>query len=315
MLTSFFGFSKVTNYILLSIIIAISYVAQIFVVSDGVFSLVHIATHILWISLLIFSMLLLDFIVRKNALTKNTTYAIFIYTLCITMLPVIFKQTNIIVSNVLLLLALRRIVSLNSEKNSEKKILEAAFYIALSSIFYFWSIFYFLLLYVAISKKPEVQFRYFFIPFIGILTVLTLTTTYFLITTNSFYWIFDIRSNIGFDFSSYNDPKTLIPATLLLTFAIWMGGSRLTALHKLQRKEKANVYLLLLALCISFIITITVPQKTGAELLFIVAPISIISANYFENEEEKRRNPLEFWFKETLLWLFVLLPFIIWAIR
>jgi hypothetical protein len=54
---------------------------------------------------------------------------------------------------------------------------------------------------------------------------------------------------------------------------------------------------------VSFVVAFLSPEKTGGEVIFIFGPLGIITANYLETKKD-------FWFKEVLLWLVVLLPII-----
>jgi putative effector of murein hydrolase LrgA (UPF0299 family) len=56
-----------------------------------------------------------------------------------------------------------------------------------------------------------------------------------------------------------------------------------------------------LAALIAIAIIIISPQKTGAEFIFLFAPLSVIIANYMEIIPEK-------WFKEILIWILILVP-------
>lgn len=76
MLTSFFGKSIPLNYLILGVFIVVGYLLgaiSVYNIVDSPYLLLNNAAFIL-ISVLI--MLLLDFIIRKNHLTKTNTYAI-----------------------------------------------------------------------------------------------------------------------------------------------------------------------------------------------------------------------------------------------
>jgi len=45
-------------------------------------------------------------------------------------------------------------------------------------------------------------------------------------------------------------------------------------------------------------------EKTGGELIFILAPMAIVISVYIEKRSE-------IWFREILLWVFVLLPILL----
>ena len=229
------------------------------------------------------------------------------------MLPIIFIQHNILLGNVFLILALRRIMSLRSDKNSEKKILDASFWITMASLFYFWSLLFFVPLYIAIVQKPNSNYKQMLIPFTGFLAVIILNTAFQLLITDSFLWFAEWKEAISLDFSNYNSASVLVPVTIILAFYIWTGIYRISTLSKVSLKEKSNYILLLYVSITCLFIALAGPEKTGAEILFILAPISIMVANYIENFETKRygeRDAVEFWFKESMLWLVVILPFV-----
>ncbi|WP_026451799.1 DUF6427 family protein [Aequorivita capsosiphonis] len=313
MLTSFFGKSSPINYLILAVFIAAGYLLGAISGFSDLITPSFLLTNAFFIIVSVFSMLLLDFIIRKNHLTKSNTYAILFFACFMVMLPVIFLQHNILLGNIFLILALRRIMSLRSDKNSERKIFDASFWIVVASLFYFWSLLFFLPLYIAIVQKPNLNYKQMLIPFTGFLAVFMLNTAYQLLVSNSFMWFFEWRESISLDFINYNSASVLVPVTVILAFYIWTGIYRLSSLSAVSLKEKSNYLLMFYVSLTYFFIALAGPEKTGAEILFILAPISIMIANYIENFETKRygeRDALEFWFKESMLWLVVILPFV-----
>ncbi len=313
MLTSFFGKSNPINHLILAIFIALGYLLGAISGFSNSITLSFLLIPGFFLIVSVFSMLLFNFIIRKNHLTKNNTYAVLFFACFMVMLPVIFVQHNILLGNAFLILALRRIMSLRSDKNSEKKILDASFWITMASLFYFWSLLFFVPLYIAIIQKPNSNYKQMLIPFIGFMAVVILNTTFQLLITDSFLWLAEWKDAISLDFSNYNSASVLVPVTIILAFYIWTGIYRISTLSKVSLKEKSNYVLLLYVSITCFFIALAGPEKTGAEVLFILAPISIMVANYIENFETKRygeRDAVEFWFKESMLWLVVILPFV-----
>lgn len=313
MLTSFFGKSNPINYLILAVFIALGYLlGAISEINDHI-SPSLLLSHGFYIIISVFSLLLFDFIIRKNHLTKNNTYAILFFACFMVMLPVVFLQHNILLANVFLILALRRIMSLRNDTNSEKKILDAGFWITLASLFYFWSLLFFVPLYLAIVQKPNSSYKQMLIPFTGFFAVVILNTAYQLFVSDSFIWFLEWRDAINLDFSYYNSASILVPVTVILSFYIWTAINRIASLSSVSLKEKANYLLLFYVSITSLFIALAGPEKTGAEILFILAPISIMVANYIENFGAKRyveRDAVEFWFRESMLWLVVILPFV-----
>ena len=313
MLTSFFGKSNPVNYLILGAFIVLGYLLGAISGSSILITPILLLEHGFFIVLSVLIMLLLDFIIRKNHLTKNNTFAILFFTCFLVMLPVIFFQFKIILANAFLLLALRRIMSLRSDKNSTKKILDASVWITIASLFYFWSILFFIPLWIAVIQKPNSNYKQMLVPFTGFLAVLLINTAYQLLANDSFAWFLNWKDSISFDFSKYNSASVLFPVTVILGFYIWTGIYRILKISTVSLKEKSNYLLLLYLSFTSFFVALLGPEKTGAEILFILAPVAIIAANYIENFETERyveKDVAEFWFKEIMLWLVVILPFI-----
>ena len=313
MLTSFFGKSNPINFLILAVFIVIGYLLGTISGFSDFSSISYLLNHIFYIIISVFLLVVFNFIIRKNHLTKNNTYALLFFACFMVMLPVIFLQHNILLGNFFLILALRRILTLRSDKNSERKILDASFWITIASLFYFWSLLFFVPLYIAIVQKPNSNYKQMLIPITGFLSVLTLNATIQLLLTDSFSWFSKWRDAISLDFSHYNTASVLWPVTIILAFSIWTGMYRVSTLSTVSLKEKSNYVLLLYVSITCFFIALAGPEKTGAEVLFILAPVSIMIANYIENFETKRygeRDALEFWFKESMLWLVVILPFV-----
>ncbi len=313
MLTSFFGNSRPINFLILGVFLFIAYLlGSIF--GGGLFlSASVILSHVLFIVLTVLSLLILDFIVKKNKLTKANSFAAFFYTFFVAMLPIVFREHDILVANFFLLLALRRIMSLGNDTNSKKKILDASVWIAMASLFYFWSLLLLFPLWMAIIKKPNPDYKQMLVPFTGVSAVLVIYTAYKLLADNSFAWIVEWRRPISLDFSSYNSATVFIPATVILVFMIWSGMYRIYKISTMPLKSRPAYRLLLYVCATCILISLGSDLKTGAELLFIIPPVSILSANYiesFENERYVIKDKAETWFKEILLWLVVVLSII-----
>ncbi len=301
MLTSFFGKSKPINFVIFGAVIFLGYVFGALVQVENALNLSQLLINFFFIGWAIFAIFLLDFIVRKNDLTYKNTYTVLLFTCFLITLPVIFLDRNILFANVFLLMAFRRLASLSSEKNTERKILDASLWITVAALFYFWSILFFVLLFFSIVQKPETNHRLFIIPFIGFIAIFILSVSFHLLMDDSFLWITEWIPSISLDFSAYNNIKILLPAAIMGTFLVWSLPFRLVKIASLSKKEKPNAILLLVTLAVCVFIALLSPQKTGSELFFIIAPLSVIVANYIENIQEFR-------FKEGLLWLIVLLP-------
>ncbi len=301
MLTNFFGKSKPINFIFCGVYLLVAFFASFFYSTSELINLQEVLIKAGFWVILVFSILLLDFVIRKNSLTGTNTFGIFIFTGLLVMLPIIFTEVTIIISNVFLLLALRRMASLTSEKNIEKKIFDAALYITIAGLFSFWSFLFLLPLYWAITRISVASFRLLFIPFVAIFTVVLLAVTIHLLAFDTLTWFLDWVPALHLDFSAYNKADVLVPSAFIGTLLVWTLVNRVMKFSSMPRKLQKNYRLVTIVTIVSVVILFLSPVKTGAEILFLCAPVAIVVTNYLE-------RITDFWFKEILLWMFVLLP-------
>jgi len=301
MLTSFFSKSTPINYLIIGALIVIGYLLINIFAVDPQFNLIDILRHLVFATLTIFIMLLLDFIIRKNNLTGKSTYGIFIFAGFLLMVPPILKNGTVMIAAMCCLFSMRRILSFSSEKNIEKKILDASLWIALASFFYFYSLLFLFVLYYAILRSPNASFRYLFIPPIGLVAVFIMATAFHYVIYDSFGWINDYLGVTSMDFSAYNSFSLLIPSALFLALAIWITMYRIVRLSKIKRKDRPNYFILLLMIITGIVVAIASPVKNGSELLFMLPFLAIAATDYIENREEP-------YIKEVFLWIIALVP-------
>lgn len=163
MLTSFFGNSKTTNYILLAAALPFALALRWWMEFSALPSLIQGLNLLGQTALLIFALLLLDFIIRKNKLTQPNTYGLWWFFCGMTAAVDLSNLSQALVL-VFSLLALRRIMSLANEQNLEKKIFDAALWIIMVSALYPWFLWMLLPLYLAIVQLNQSSVRYFLIP-------------------------------------------------------------------------------------------------------------------------------------------------------
>ena len=170
MLTSFFGNSKSINYILLAAALPLVLGLRYWIVVSHLPNFIQAGALIGQCGLLIFSMLLLDFVIRKNKLTQPNTYGLwwFFCGIIAGVEPGNFLQALVLT---LSLLSLRRIMSLTNEQNLEKKIFDAALWIFIVSVFYPWFLWMILALYMAVAQLNPIAWRHYLIPLFSALSL------------------------------------------------------------------------------------------------------------------------------------------------
>ena len=303
MITSIFSKSKSINFIIVFFITLLAFIiARVELINESI-TLVFILKQIVLLFVCYASILLLNFIASKNNLTMSNNYEVLLFSLFLLLIVHATSHTAIVLSNFFILLGLRRIVSLRSEKDIKKKLFDAAFWIALASVFYFWTILFFALILIALILYTDNKLRHWIIPFIAVATVFVISISISIIAYDRFFEIFNIPLEISYDFSNYNSVKYMVAITLLLSFGVWSSMFYLRNIKKKKKDFRASFKIIIVAAVVAFLIVLQAPEKSGSEFLFMFAPLAIIVTNYIEIIQEK-------WFKEVFLSLLIIVPFI-----
>ena len=301
MITSIFSKSKPINFIIVAV-----YVSLLFVITNYalLFSDLNasLVTLFKW-AITLFLVFLLDFIVAKNNLTQRNSYAIMTLGLLFGMFPEAMTHLDLLVSNLFVIFALRRLISLHSKLNIKKKLFDAAFWIALATLFYFWAILFFALVIVALIYYSQNDFKNVLVPFAGTTTVLILLISYNIIVYDDYLRPSNFKRFASLDFTVYNSKESILKFTVLFTAFVWTLIYYFRTLPDRNKKLKPSYFIIAWASIIAFLVAIIAPIKNGSEYLFLFVPFSIIMANYIEVISER-------WFKEVFIALLIITPII-----
>ncbi|WP_223550148.1 DUF6427 family protein [Aestuariivivens sp. NBU2969] len=303
MITSIFSKSKPINFILVFFITALA-----FLIANIKFSIQPLTITLVMEKVVLFfvcysSILLLNFIVSKNGLTKNNNYEILLYSLFLLAVLETTQNTNVLFANFFILLALRRILSIRSQTKLNKKLFDAAFWIAIAALFYFWTILFFILIIVALMLYTDNKLNHWIIPFTGIITVFVFTVAASIMYYDSYFGAFKSLPYISYDFSYYNTGGFIVVIAVLLIFGLW---SLIFYTRRIKKKKKAlrpSFNLILFAFIMAVAVIVLAPKKDSSEFLFMFTPLAIIITNYIETIKKK-------WFREVFLVALILLPFV-----
>ena len=301
MITRFFSTSKPIHLVLVSVFVfGLFLVIRFGYYSEGIDS-TQILKELVLYSVTILSIFVLSFFVNKNNLTKQNSFKILFFSLFLACIPETIQHGNIIISNVFILFAIRRIISLRSNLSIKKKLFDAAFWIVLASLFYFWSILFLILVFAALIFYSIGQINNWIIPFTGILTVVLIVVCYYILTENFFGDINRYVDGLSFDFSNYNKLSLIISITIILSLGLWALFFYIRKLQDKTRAYRPSFILILIALIIGSTIVILAPNKNGSEFIFLFGPLAIIMTNYIESIKET-------WFAEVFVWLLIITP-------
>jgi len=281
MITSFFKTSKPIHYIIFLIVLICVFVYQRIITIDYEGNLSNTLKEAGYLSILLGSFFTLIFILTKNNLTHNNSYAALYFCLFIGLIPSCLETNSIIVSNFFILLSLRRIVSLKTNSNIKKKLFDASMWICLAAVFEPWAILFFALLFLGMLFYSVAKIKNIVIPFCGILTVGILLASYRLLTENVFPNFTEYLPTISFDTFSFNN--TIIEAESLLFLAVVLFGIGSFIIKGFQNRLKTpNFLVLILAIFIGIAIVFLSSNHDQGAYLFAFAPSAIVLANFSE---------------------------------
>ncbi|WP_412987509.1 DUF6427 family protein [Pontimicrobium sp. IMCC45349] len=303
MITSFFNTSKPVHFVLVALLMLIVFVFFRIEAFNEEFNLINTLSQVGVFLVVILTFSVFAFLVGKNNLTQKNSYKILLLLLLFATLPATLMNDNIILSNFFIVLALRRLVSLRTNIRIKKKLFDAAFWIVIASLFYFWAILFFALIILALVLFSISQFKNWIVPFVAILTVVVLYVSYHIIVFDSFGEINNYIAKISFDYTGYNSIKMIVGITVISSLGLWSSIFYINGLKEKARNQKPSSILILFTLLIAILIVVLTNGKSGAEFIFIFAPLAIILTNYIEALNEK-------WFAEAFIWLLVIAPFV-----
>lgn len=305
MIANFFSKTNPVHFIITSAVLFVAFIITKIAQSDVSITLWFLFKQLALFGICFFSLFIFDFLVSKNKLTKKNSYQVLFYVLFMVLIPQTFLNYNLLIAHLLILFAVRRIVSLRSKKQQKKKILDATIWISLATLLYFWSVLFFILIFAALFLYKISDIKNWFIPLIGVVlfsVIVYAVLIVFQVSLSDFISNLDIR--ISLDFSSLNQQGLVIAATIFFSYFLWTLVYYISNLKNKSKSYRPTYMLILIMAIISISIVIISPDKSGAEFIFFVAPLAIMTTNYLELVSEK-------WFKEILVWILIIALFII----
>jgi hypothetical protein len=286
MITSVFGKSKPINFILCTGILLVYFVMYLFS-KDKMFEFDMLLLQVPVLLLLLFSLLVINFIVKKNDLTQQNDFALLFATIFIGLFPSIFENIKIVCIHLLILFAFRRIITLGSLRSVKQKIFDASLFISVAVLFDSWIVVYFVVVYIGILMYVLNDYRNWFVPIISLIAIVGMYIVYLYSTKQSILTnqLFQFDVKINYSVTNYRR----IALHLLITMLFSINFVIFFLKYKTYSSQKKISFLLSKVL---FFIGITyvlfaknITYNTELLLLF---PLAIFMANLLENIENKR---------------------------
>lgn len=293
MLANFFSKSKPVNFIVLFLLFLSYYFVTLFSKNITLFSI----GKELFLFIVLFSIYI--FIITKNEVTYDNSYAFLFYTTLIGFFINNIAVGSVFYANLTILLFLRKVYSLQSSKNIFHKLFDGGLWLGISFIIEPFTIFFALLLYASTYLHQRFTYQTLLTPVLGFISPVILYFTYcfWYNALENFFLLFSWKAPS--DFSLYLENDYLFPIVFIgffTLFAILLKTPK--ALAVLNRFRK-NWILVLFHLIVSGAVFVLIPNKSGIEFLFLLFPTSVILANGLEIFQKK-------WFADVFIIVFVI---------
>ncbi|WP_291099217.1 MULTISPECIES: DUF6427 family protein [unclassified Flavobacterium] len=243
-------------------------------------------------AILLGSVFITNFIAKKNGLSKDSSYVILFYFLLLLFFPSVLDNTSLIASNFFILLALRRLISLQSLKASKEKIFDASLWIFVATMFHFWSILYILLVFISIIFHVSRDYRNWILPFIAFFAVGIVFMVFSIIfkIDGIEYINTNATTNFNIDYftNNYQNGALSIYATIVLFFVVSMFASlsnRPQVLHSSFKKIIGSFF-------IGVVIFLISSNKSNDLLVFTIAPLAIMATSHIEIKQLKLKQEM-----------------------
>lgn len=309
MLASFFKKSKPINFLIVGVFMTIYFVGANFFKSDDSLSWQIITEKIGYLIIYLLLTFILNFIVKRNGISKKNSFAILLFALFTMLLLPVLKASEIFVSAFFILLALRKIISLNSGLEIKKKIFDASMWIAVASLFYPLSLFFLILPFVGIFYYAMQDFKNFLIPIVALICTYLLVTTGYLLVLDQTFPLTQFLLIPDLTIGIYQEAYLLIPLIIIALFTLISLFFFLKEMQSTMRKRKAMLFLIFLFFTIGLLILVLSPHKTGDELLFPILGVSVMGVIFLEQKGLKLIKEIAL---ATLILAVLIIPFALW---
>jgi hypothetical protein len=295
MITSVFRKSTPINYLFVLLFTILCY--GLYQSKHGIveFSVIGIGLKVVVFITLMGLFFFTNFIIKKNGLSKDSTYTVFFFFIFLLFFPSVLDNSRLILSNFFVLLSLRRLVSLQTLKAPKEKIFDAAICVFIATLFHFWAILFIILVFLSIFFHVGRDYRHWILPFLGFITIAVIFVMASLILDKNWILYLQNNSNVSFRIDYFQNVYQNIALSLFATIVLFFVVSFAMSYPNRQLVLKSSYNKILTAFVIGIVIYVISPDKSNDLLLFTFAPLAMIATFHIEWAQIK-------WQKEVVLY-------------
>lgn len=299
MISSFFSKTKPVNFlVLVLLLLAIVLFKSAFFAGGTDFSQEFLLEQGVGLLLLLVSFALVVFIVSKNKLTNRNGYAYLVFIMLFAFFPDVLTNQTLILTNVFVLLAYRRLISLRTMLNTKAKIFDSILWLGVAFFLFQWSFPLFVLPFFGILLFQAKNFKNWLVPYIAFLTIAILFAVYQIYFGGGFENYQLPVLELSFNIEKYKTIEFMVPAIFSFLMGTWAILNFLANYQTQSMSLQKPYWLLIIGLFAATLIALLAEISNGAEMIFMFFPISVMIGIIIEKIQI-------FWLKEVILWLFV----------
>ena len=300
MISSIFEKTKPINFIIILSFLFIEFWLVQFFLLNKTGENFELIFQMLFLAMLFFSIVVVDFIVKRNKITAPNSFAILFYALLILVFPETMLDRNAIFCSFFILLATRRLVSIRTLKNIKHKVFDATIWIMISSFFYEWAVLYLVLIYAAIYIYEPKNIRNWLVPFAAIFTVFMISFCVLIVSNNTEFYTnhynFSFEFNVAY-FSAWDNSTKLMLYIVLTLFAFIFAFLKL---GKVGLGQIVTMRLIGFSFLIGLIIKVLTSTQGVYPIMITFFPAVVFITNYVESIKKPK-------IKEVVLILSILI--------
>lgn len=283
MISSIFGKTKPINFIIVVTFLFLFYWLWHFVVFNMDYTSEQFVLRLIVLATLLFSVFVVDFIIKRNKLTDPNSFAILFYAILIVAFPETLLDNDAILCSMFLLFASRRLISIRSLKNIKLKVFDATIWVMVSSIFYDWAILYLLMVFAAIYIYEPKNIRNWMVPFAAIFSVFMIGYGVLVLIGNTDFLFEHYQLQFNFDTSYFsnlaNSSKLVLYILLIFVLSIYA----FLKLGKAGLGKIVTMRLIAFSFIIGLVVKILTKSADDYPIMITFFPAVIFITNYVES--------------------------------
>lgn len=307
MLTSVFKKSSLLNYGLVILGLITFFSLQVINQSTESKYAIDIFTLSYLLSVHFITFFLVNFIVKKNGLTKNSSYTLLFFLLFYLLFPTIFLNKFIVTANLFLIFSFRRLISLQTLKSPKDKIFDASLWVFLASLFSFWCVLFVVLVYASIFFHVSRDFRNWLIPFLAAAAISIIYVMISLMFDIS--WLEKIKNDAltFLELDYFQKHLSNFSFAFYVLISVYLVGYSMVTLTNKPIILQASYKKMIIAFFIGIILFLISANKQNDLLVFTFFPLSVMCTNTIEYSQNKLYQEIIL----GIMFLFGLISFLI----